>query len=384
MAVGLAGVLLLAGIIGSRLMVKNNSAGNVAAITAEVAKLNNEGDYAGAQKFLLEKIKSDPALELKLALANSYLDEGSVRGKEAEASKKAQEILFELDKNYQGVYLYDLIGYSYEIVNNFDKAMEYYTKSIALDKTSVNTLFSMGHIHWFLGETDQARELYRQAEQLITNNTDKSVQIKVYTGIAVLSSNFSEAEKYLLKAMPLSESRAFKAELYADLANVKLAERDNAGAFEYASKAVTADPSSALAYLAFAKSAMVDKATFAKNWDKVKESLFKAIVLAPKKAEPQHWQGKLEFIAGMTDQAIISYMNALKLLDGDNSLNVNTRKNLRSDINFDIAVAYLLKNDKPRAEVYIKDAFIDNPVKVTYMLQHSEQLKELRVMLKIK
>src|SRR3989344_4159159 len=87
-------------------------------VSVEIASFNNSGDYAGAQRLLEEKIKSDSAPELKLMLANSYLDEGSVRGQEAEASRKAQNVLIPLESSHRSVYFYDLLGYSYEIVNN--------------------------------------------------------------------------------------------------------------------------------------------------------------------------------------------------------------------------------------------------------------------------
>ncbi len=264
----------------------------------EAANLNNSGDYAGAQKLLTEKLKADSAPELELMLANSYLDEGSVRGREAEASKKAKDILLKLEKSYQSSYLYDLLGYSYEIVNDFDNALFYYNKSLSLDKKSVNTLFSIGHTYWLKGETDKARDFYREAEHAITSKTDNSVKIKVYAGIAMLSKDLSMAEKYFLKTIPLSDSRAFKAEMYANLSTLKLVGQENKQAFEYAKTALDTDPSSEMAHLVFAKSAMSEKSVLEANWEKVRLSLFKAIFLAPTKAEAQYWQGKFEFIGG--------------------------------------------------------------------------------------
>ena len=188
-------------------------------------------------------------------------------------------------------------------------------------------------------------------------------------------------EKYFLKAIPLSDNRAFKAEMYADIAILKLVEKDNSSAFEYAKTALDTDPSSGFANLVFAKSAMFDKTTLDANLAKVRLSLFKAIFLSPKKAEAQYWQGKFEFITKNYDQAVRSYGNALKLIDGDNSLNAGNRATLRSDINLDIAVAYYLNNDKKNASVYVNEAFRYNPVKVAYILQNNEQLKELLTML---
>lgn len=350
-------------------------------VATESATLNNSGDYAGAQKLLEEKIKSDSAPELKLMLANSYLDEGSVRGQEAEASKKAQSILIPLESSYNSVYFYDLLGYSYEIVDNFDQALTSYNKSLALDSKSVNTLFSIGHTYWLKGETDKARDFYNQADLAITDSTDNSVKIKVYAGIATLSKDLVRAEEYFLKTIPLSDSRTFKAEMYADLATLKLVQQDNAKAFEFAKMALQTDPSSEMSHLVFAKSAMAERSVLEANLEKVRLSLFKAIFLAPAKAEPQYWQGKFEFIERNYDQAIRSYGNALRLIGGDNSLNTGSRNALRSDVNLDMAVAYYLKKDNKNADRYISEAFGGNPVKVMYVLEGNAQLKGLLAML---
>ena len=350
-------------------------------VATESAILNNSGDYAGAQRLLEEKIKSDSAPELKLMLANSYLDEGSVRGREASASEKAQDILLPLKNSYQSPYLYDLLGYSYKIINDLDNPILYYNKSLALDSKSVNTLFSIGHTYWLKGETDKARDFYNQADLAITDSTDNSVKIKVYAGIATLSKDLVRAEEYFLKTIPLSDSRAFKAEMYADLATLKLVQQDNSKAFEFAKMALQTDPSSEMAHLVFAKSAMAEKSVLESNLEKVRLSLFKAIFLAPVKAEPQYWQGKFEFIGGNYDQAIRSYGNALRLIDGDNSLNTDSRTVLRSDINFDLAVVYYLKKDNKNANRYISEAFGGNPVKVMYVLEKNTQLKGLLAML---
>ena len=347
---------------------------------AEAAKLNNSGDYAVAQSLLLEKIKTNSASELKMMLANSYLDEGSVRGLEAQASKKAQDILFEVEKSYKSPYLYDLIGYSYEVINDFDNALSYYNKSLSLDKTSVNTLFSIGHTYWLKGENDKARDYYSQAEQAITGKTDNSVKIKVYAGIAVLSKDLVKAEEYFLKTIPLSDSKAFKAEMYADLSTLRLAQGDSGQSLEYAQKALETDSSSEMSHIVFAKSAMADKATLETNWEKIRESLFKAIFLAPRKAEAQYLQGKFNFIGGNYDLALKSYDTALSFLSVDNSLNDSGRAVLKADILLDEALIYLLKNDI-RYKSYIREAYKSNPAKVFYVVDNDPALKELRTAL---
>lgn len=349
-------------------------------VWTEAVNIANSGNYADAEKLLLEKIDKNPAVELKLLLANSYLEEGSVRGLETNASKKAQDILLSIKASYRGVYFYDLLGYSYEIINDFDQALENYNKALSQDKASVNTLFSIGHTYWLKGENDKARDYYSQAEQAITDKTDNSIKIKVYAGIAMLSKDLVKAEEYFLKTIPLSDSKAFKAEMYSDLATLKLAQGSTTQAFEYAQKALDTDPSSEVAHIVFAKSAMADKDLLKANFEKVRESLFKAIFLAPRKAAAQYWQGKFDFIGGNYDIALKSYQTALSFLSIDNSLNDSSRMVLKADILFDEAMIYLLKKDI-RYKSYIREAYKSNPAKIFYIVDSDPSLKELRTAL---
>lgn len=372
-------VLAIVAIVAIAFLVLSTT-GKYSKEATEVAKLNNSGDYAGAQSFLLNEIKTNPAAELQLMLANSYLDEGSVRGREVQASERAQAILFNVEKSYQSTYLYDLIGYSYEIINDFANALLYYNKALALDKKSVNTLFSIGHTYWLQGDTDKARDFYSQAESAITGRTDNSVKIKVYAGIAVLSKDLVKAEEYFLKAAPLSDSRAFKAEMYANLSTLNLAQGKTESAFEYSQKALESDPSSEMAHLVFAKSAMADKATLEANWEKVRESLFKSIMLAPRKAEAQYWQGKFNFIGGNYDLALKSYETALSFLSVDNTLNASGRAMLKADILLEEALVYYLKKDI-RYKSYIREAYNINPAKIFFTVDNDPALKGLRTAL---
>ena len=347
----------------------------------EAARLNNSGDYAGAQNFLLEKIKTDSSPELKLLLANSYLDEGAVRGRETEASEKARDILFGLDKSYyQSAYLYVLLGYSYEIVGDFDNALGYYGRALILDKTSVSTLFGIGNANRLNGNLARAKEYYDKAENNINKSTDNSVSIKVYAAQGKMSGAPEKSEEYFLKALPLADSKAFKSELYANLSHAKYLQNDLPNAIEYAGLAIKTDPSNELGYIAYAKATISDKVLLQKNAQKVEEYLVKAIFLAPRKAESQYWMGKLDFVLGKYDLAIKSYDTARIFIPKDNTLGKSDRDVLLSDILFDESIVYFFKKDGKYLS-YLKEAFKYNPVKTLYMLDKDTALKEMRAAL---
>lgn len=372
-------VLLVTGVIwafSDRFNLKSYYSENTQSI---VARLNNSGDYAGAQKLLIEKIKTNFSPEMRLLLATSYLDEGSVRERQAEASKKAQSILFGLEKAYyKSVYMYDLIGYSYEMIGEFDKALGYYNRSLIMDNKSVNTLYSIGHTYWFKGDLVKAKEYYSKAEAVINKTTDNSVVVKVYAAQGSMNADPKKSEGYFLKALSITDSKAFRAELYANLSQARYLQKDFTKAIEYAGSAIKIDPSNELGYLAYSKAALLNKDFLQKNAPTVEEYLVKSIFLAPGKAEPQYLMGKFDFVFGKPDLAIISYDTARKYIPNDISLNKYGRNALMSDVLFDEAVVYVSKND-PKYKSFLIEAFRYNPTKIAYTLDNSPDLRKKMV-----
>lgn len=348
---------------------------------AKIYNLNNSGDYKEAQAFIENELKTNPAPDLKLSLANSILDEGSVRGTEKTSTEKARPILISIEKSgNKSVYLYNLLGYSYEIVNDFDKALEYYNKALVIDSKSVNTLFSIGHTYWLKGDLAKAGEFYAKAESNINQNTDKSVKIKVYAALGRMSGDPKKAEVYFLKALPLADSKPFKAELYADISTAQYLQKNLTKAVEYSNLAIQTDPSNELGYLNYAKAIITDKTLLQKNISTVNEYLVKSIFLAPHKAENQYWLGKLDFAIGKSDLAIKSYDTARSLIAGDNTLGQQGKNALMADILFDESVSYYLKKDL-RYKAFLKEAYKYNSEKTFYMVDKNPDLKEMRTAL---
>jgi len=347
-------------------------------VIQEVVNLNDSGDFKGAQAYLEEQIKANPSSALRLMLANSILNEGSVKGTEAVSAPKAREILLAIEKSGdKSVFLYDLLGYSYEIINDFDNALAQYNKSLAFDSKSVNTLFSIGHTYWLKGDTDRAKEQYNKAEAAITEATDKSVLVKVYVAQGRMNADPKKAEVYFLKALPLVSSKAFKAELYANVSTAQYLQKNPTKAVEYANLAIEIDPSNELGYLAYARAVISDKDLLEKNLAKVEEYLIKAIFLAPTKAETQYWYGKLDFVTKRYDLAIKSYDTARLFIPKDNTLTKEGRDALMGDVLFDEAVVYFINNDQ-KYKIFLSEAFKYDPVKTIYVLDNDPALKKMK------
>ena len=359
----------------------SNGSAQVSPVYGKVYDLNNSGDFKAAQEFLASEIKTNPANGLKLSLANSILNEGSTRGTEALSAPKARDLLFAVENTGDtSAYLYELLGYSYETINDFNKAFEYYNKALAIDPQSVNTLFSIGHTYWLSGDLVKAQEFYGKANAAISATTDNSVKIKVYAALGRMESNPKKSEEYFLKAMPLADSEAFKAELYANLSNARYLQNDLPKALEYADLAMQTDPSNELGYIAYAKAAVSDKNLLQNNLSQVQESLLKAMFLAPRKAESQYWMGKFYFALGKYDVALKFYDTARGLIGQDNTLSKSGGDVLMSGALFDESTIYLLKGDNKYTS-YIKEAFKYDPVKTFYLLDKNPALKKMQVAL---
>ena len=342
--------------------------------------LNNIGNYKAAEAYLSNEIKKNPDVFLKLSLANSILDEGSVRGTEAVAAKKARDILSKLEDTENSVPLYDLLGYSFEIENNFDKALEYYNKALKIDGKSADTLFSIGHTYWLKGDLKKSQEFYNKAEAAVNESTPNAVKVKIATALGTMETDPKKAEEYYLKVLPMTDSKVFKAEIYSNLSVSRFTQNDTAKAIEYANLAIETDPSNELGYLAYARTAISDKTLLQDNLSKVEEYLFKTIFLAPRKAEAQYLQGKFDAIIGNYDAALKSYATARKIVQYDNSVSPAAKDGFKADVLFDEAVTYYLLKDT-RYKSYIREAFKFNPVKVFSRLDKETQYNDLRTAL---
>ena len=279
----------------------------------------------------------------KLNLADSYLEEGVANGTRDGASLQARELLLSVERTgYKSAYLYELLGYSAEIINDYDRALEYYDK----------------------------------AEKEVNILTSNSVKAKIYAGQGRMNTDPGKSEEYFLKALKLVGTDSFKSELYANLSSIKYLQNDLTKAVEYADLAIKADPSNERGYISYAKATISNKDFLQKNAQKVEEYLVKAIFLAPRSAEPQYWMGKLDVVFGKYDLAIKSYDTASALLVKDNIMDVRTKASLMSDIFFDESVVYFIKKDQKYKE-FFREAFRLDPTKTLFRARDNPALKDM-------
>lgn len=342
---------------------------------AQAEGLNRSGDYVGAQNFLLEKINADSAPELKLLLANSYLEEGEAKGTRQAAAINARELLLGVERTgYSSAYLYDLLGDSANIIHDSERANAYYNKALSINPESVHSLYGLGVSYLFDGQAKKAKVYFNKAESSIAQATDDFLKTKVYIAQGRISGDLKKSEEYFEKAFTLAASKREKAELYALMSGARYLQNDMPKAIEYAELAVEADPSDANGYIAYAKAVISDKSLLEAHAPKAEAYLVKAIFLAPRSAEPQYWMGKLDASFGKYDLAIKSYDTAATFIMKDATSSVLAKASLMSDVMFDQSVVHYLKKDS-RYKDFFREAFNLDVVKTLYRIRENPALK---------
>ena len=325
---------------------KTGKLADINKIETKVKTLMDAGNFDEAKKNVLVGIVKYPDdYKLKLALANIYLEEGSVKSREKEDSAKAQKILFSLeDKGYKSVNLYDLIGYSYEILNQYSKAFKYYDKSLAINPNSVNTLFQKGHTYWLQGNFSKTSTYYYKAEKSITNKTSREVKSKLYVAIGTLQGGYfkdqNKAEEYFNKALAVTDSRALKAEFYYDLSTLEILARKNVQkSLMYANKAISIDPTNELGHVAFVRAKIGEGNINEKNLKDIEDHLSRAILLNTQKSLTRYWSGQLFYYIKNFRMALSEFKETIVLIDRDNSIPDAYKKLSKADAYFGMAVS---------------------------------------------
>lgn len=99
--------------------------------------------------------------------------------------------------------VFEKIGYSYQRLGNYEKALEYYKKAEILDTNKLWILKKIALCHRYLNNHKEALDYYKEAEKLDPEN----LYIQAYIGHSLLSlKEYEEALKYYFKVEYLSPS----------------------------------------------------------------------------------------------------------------------------------------------------------------------------------
>ena len=183
------------------------------------SELNREGNFSQANQVLerlLTRLQAE-AGEDKF-FASTYQTKAKVvqsLGNYKESSKLARQSLMISLKANDSLNIadsYNTIGINHYFEADYDSTTYYYEKSLEIKKRSntdpyalaVST-YNLALVYDDLGQTEQAMELYKQAENyLLASKQSKNFLSDVYVGMALIyfySGDISKAEVYAEKAM---------------------------------------------------------------------------------------------------------------------------------------------------------------------------------------
>ena len=344
----------------------------------------NKGDFGEAERILKENIQKDAGNCItQLYLANVYLEEGYVGKNTVADVSAARKILSKLQKeNKCQIERADvLMGYSYELEGNMEKAEEYYDDALKKNSDDPDALFHKGRISWFLGDAKEAEDFYLKAESNLSQKTPEGLKGKIFVALGKLygsnGDNVAKVEGYFQKALKETKNKNLKAEIYYNLSSLDFYQKVNfKEAVENGLKAIEIDPSNDLGYLACARvkvtelSFLKDKTQIKKeDLDKINQYLQMATNLNSERAMTQYWFGQFVFALGDTSEALKRYEIALTKTEKDDSLGIAEKDFLKSEIFLAEGIVYMSLDDQENAKKSLMKAYAFNPVKTSFMIE---------------
>jgi len=321
--------------------ITNNQKNNISVEERDIElfQSNNLNQLIKEKESDLEK--NPKKLKDLIVLANAYLQKGSLEFKEKEYGKKGLDLadkILALDPKSSVAYY--LKGYAYEIMQDYDKALENYNKSLELKETA-DILNQIGHTYDLMGKSDKALEFYKKAVGLDKSNLSANMNLA--------RKNYSDGKlKEALGGFEYvynnnSNSRV-KAEAAYMLSQIYLSkdfyDLDKAEKYTLASKA--SDPKFPTAWVGLGSISAIkalntqDEKIFDKNIGEALKDFNKAIELYPYHTDAHLQKARLLYILGDEKGAGEEYKRALDSVEKDIILMENDRNRIKKLIEDEI------------------------------------------------
>ena len=302
---------------------------------------------AQADQVLTQDPKNVDAL---LAKATTLAQEGSINFQETTYAPQAIAIAQQaLAIDPQNSDAWRIIGYSYEIMQQYPQAHDAYAKSLALNPNNVATISQNAHAFDLQGDLTQAEAGYRKALS-IEPNID---QANMGLGRILLSENKpQEALKYFTTAQQISGNVRTRAEAAYSVGMTNNILGNTAAVAPAMKQATTIDPTYSLGWVGlgdalFAQAlATSSTLTLAQSNALITESIGdfqKAINLAPYQAAASVELGKRLIVLGNKKAGIQMLKEAATLVPNDITLSAPNKTGLLGNIEHTIEVASKLK-----------------------------------------
>lgn len=280
----------------------------------------NNNDFVTANKLADEMLsRNTEDVKALILKANTLAQEASLTFKEKDLGDQSRDLALQAIKlEPNNLEALTLIGYTYEIQEDYKNAHKYYDTVLKIDPTYEKALDQKGHAFDLQGDLVAAEKYYIAA---LEANPDYPKTLSNLARIYILTNKPVEAKKLLERKLPLTNNLREKAEIFYALGTLKEDIRKySPEATVLYKQAIETDPTFALAYVGLAKEEF-------KNYQ-LEESfghLAKALEINPNQSNAAF---QLAFQYHVMDQSevAIQILEKLKLnLDKDISINKNTK-----------------------------------------------------------
>ena len=295
---------------------------------------NNNLDEAITKAQELSKIDFTK-IDGLLLLATSYAQKGSLEFKEKEYGDKAiltaQEILI-IDPNNSEAY--GIIGYGYEIEQNYSQALENYNKALSLNSNNALAFANRGHVYFLQGNYELALKDYNSAIA-IDSTLDKALIGEA--GIYARVGSFEKAEPLLRKLLTLDTNNRFKSEAEDTLGVIELKKLNYQDAINHFDKAINFDNKFAIPLVNRAEAklgtlSMASSSSYQEVFDSVIADAQSAININQNQTSAYIVLGKTVFLLKDFTSAQKIFTQANKVIDTDITLNAMEKVDIGKEI----------------------------------------------------
>jgi len=301
----------------------------------ELTKQLKEGDVDESIKVaekLIEVRKNDD--QAKLDLADAYLEKASLEFKEEEYGNKALALANEvLQKNPNNFEVYLTIGYAYEVLQDYSKAFENYSKAIEMEPDYSISYTKRGHAHDLVGDLNSAEADYMKAIQISDQN---DIALMNLARIAQRKGDFENAKKYAESVIQISRIAYNRATAYEIIGLAYLDSEDNQSAIDNFSKSIDAYEKYVSAYSnrAYAKILLNNYEVKDINLEhSIQDDINNALIIHEFNSFAHVVNGLLKEAVGDNQKAKEFYEKALSVVDKDITLGATEKIDMKNKIN---------------------------------------------------
>ena len=145
-----------------------------------------------AQQQFTKSLEKEPSnLKFKIALADSFTDQGMM--------KRAEEIYLQvLEKDKKNILALNSIGVMYYKNGNYESAIERFNEVIQIDPKHIKALFNLGLAYSLTNRLDEAEKIFIKVNELEPSKLDVS---RYLADIAFRKREWDKCKKYSLEGL---------------------------------------------------------------------------------------------------------------------------------------------------------------------------------------